>query len=86
MAKGKTAADPNKPKRQRKAAQKYFVARVTGTLEPVIIVAKTQKAALDAILSLKPGTPDDLICAGRDSWHVITTDASAAPTDGESVS
>jgi hypothetical protein len=75
MAKGKTSTDPNKPKRVRKSSQKYFVARITGSSEPVIVVAKTQKAALDSILSLKAGTPDDLISAGREGWRVIDTDA-----------
>jgi len=80
-AKAKTTPDPNKPKRARKSSSKYFVARFTGEMEPVIIVAKTQKAALDAILSLKPGTPDDLISAGRDAWRVINTEVSASQTD-----
>lgn len=69
----KKTVDPNKPKKARQATAKYFVARITGDPAPTVVIAKTQSAALDAILSLKAGTPADLVKCGQENWRVIDT-------------
>lgn len=86
MAKSKTAntdstTSPKKP-RQRKA--QYFLASVTGDDHPTVIVAKSRKDALNAIVSLKSATAADLMDAGKNNFPVIdTTVPTADKSSGE---
>jgi hypothetical protein len=70
----------NSSKRVRKTALKYFVAKQYGIKDPVMVVAKTKKIALDIMLALSEATPADLVNAGRKGYAVIDTTVPAEQT------
>ncbi len=65
---GTTAATP--AKRTRATKPQYYSVTI-GTNEPVIVVAKTQKAALAAIVRISVAGAADLIDAGKSGRAVI---------------
>jgi hypothetical protein len=62
-------ATTDKPKRTRQP--KYFIARLTGVEDDILVVAKTQESAFDALVQLRPATPKDILQAGRDELKII---------------
>lgn len=69
-----TASPPtDKPKRARNRKLQYYLATIRGNSLPTLIIAKSQKEALAAVLTLKAATPGDLLSAGRLEYDVINT-------------
>ena len=64
------------PKKTRVRQAKYFVATLRGSSQPVLVVAKSHKAAQTAMLTLAPATPADLVSAGKNSYAVVDTTVS----------
>lgn len=75
MAKRTTSTSTDATKKTRTRKPQYFVATVHGNSDPIIVVAPTYKAALAAVLTLKPATATDLVAAGRNGYAVIDTTA-----------
>ena len=76
MAK-KTAdtATPAKPRKPRTSSPKHFIAKVHGANIPVIVVARTQVDAINALLTLTPATASDLMRAGAEGYPVLDLSA-----------
>ena len=56
-------------------AQSYLA--TIADADPVIVIAHSHKAALQAVITLKPATPAQLMAAGKDGYRVIDTTAPA---------
>ena len=76
MAKSKTT-DAGTPaaKKTRTRRPQAFIGRVTGSDNPVIIIAGSHKAALAALVKFGPAQQQDLIDAGKNDWTVIDATA-----------
>ena len=66
-------ASTAKPARKSRIRQPHYYRVVIGGNEPVIVIAKTQRAALEAIITITPADPSDLIEAGKAGRTVIDT-------------
>lgn len=66
-----TGAPIQKKTRARKA--KYFVAHIDGASDPVIVIAKNLKTALNAVITIREAVAADLIAAGKQEHRVIDT-------------
>jgi hypothetical protein len=76
MAAKSNASDTSKKARKARTTQpQSFVAVFHGESVPTLIIAKTQKSALDAAVTLRAATAQDLLQAGRENWAVIDTTA-----------
>jgi hypothetical protein len=74
MAKSSSAADSAAPKRTRKTEPRHYKVTVSGVgaeFPVLLVLAKTQKAALEHVCSIALATNDDLISAGRENWSVV---------------
>jgi hypothetical protein len=60
-----------KPRKARTSAPKHFIAEVFGAATPVIVVARTQADAINALLTLTPATASDLMRAGAEGYSVV---------------
>jgi len=69
-----TPTTTDKPKKQRARAARHYIASVRGDT-PVLIVARTQKAALDSLVTIALAKPADLLAAGKNGYAVIDTTA-----------
>jgi len=68
----RSAPTPAK-KRTRKTEPRSFVAHIWEEDRPTLVIARTQKLAREAILSLSPASAQDLLKAGRDGWFILDT-------------
>jgi hypothetical protein len=76
-----TTTDPIAPKEKKTRAPRkasYYVATIAGEDQPTIVIAKSFKVALAAIVSLKSATAADLIAAGKAGYPVVDTTAPLA--------
>ena len=88
---GKKTTDSNSatttPKKTRAPRKpQYFLARLTGESDPVVIVAATLKKAQAAIVSVKPASAADLISAGANGYRTIDTTAKETAVKDDSAS
>jgi hypothetical protein len=72
MAKNSTSSTSTTPKKTRVRKPAYFVATLESG-DSFIVVAKTQKDALNAVVTIKPATPQDLLKAGKEETRFIDT-------------
>jgi len=73
-SKQKTTTDPAAPKKTRAPRKaSYYVATIAGEDQPTIVIAKSFKVALAAIVSLKAASAADLIAAGKAGYPVVDT-------------
>lgn len=68
-----TAAANGAPKARKARARKplYFIAKVHGGCGRLIVVAHHHKDALNALVTLTPATPPDLVIAGRSNSEFL---------------
>jgi hypothetical protein len=77
MAKPTSAPTATPSKRHRSRTPTPYIATIVGA-EPIIVVAHTQRAALDAVLTIRPATHSELMTAGKEGYRVIDTTVPAA--------
>jgi hypothetical protein len=87
MAKQKTAntTDASTPAKTRNRKAQYYLAHVSGEADPVVVIARNFKSAINAVVTITPATAADLMQAGKSGFRVVdTTDASFSPGTVES--
>jgi len=65
------SADPKPTRKTRTMIDKPYIATVHGLKLPVVVIAKTQDAALKAVVTIRPATFADMKQAGRDNYTEI---------------
>jgi sarcosine oxidase gamma subunit len=64
-------------KRTRNRKPSHYVVRVRGEDNPTLVIAKTLKDALAAVVTVKVAEDTDLIAAGKNNWAILDTTAPA---------
>ena len=77
-----TGTAPTKRK-ARTTQPQSFVARIVDADKPTLVIAKTQKLAHDAVVTLTLASAQDLLRAGREGWPVIDTTEALAPAKAD---
>jgi hypothetical protein len=85
-------AFPGAAKRTRKTEPRHYKVTVSGVgaeFPVLLVLAKTQKAALDYVCRVSLATNEDLIAAGREEWSIVdligmTQRVDDAPVSGAS--
>ena len=69
-----------KPRKKRTSVAKHFIATIHGRPDPVLVIALTQRAAMEKIATIRAASPTDLLNAGKHGWAEIDlTPVAVAP-------
>jgi len=68
-----TGAAVPKTRKARATSPRHYLVILHGSDGPMLVLAKTQAAALDAVCKIGAASDSDLIAAGKSGWVIVDT-------------